>query len=236
MKKIIITGASSGLGRAAALYLDREGYSCTLIGRNRKSLEYVSERTDNSTIIEFDLVKDDYSVLLDELKQIGKFSGMVYCAGVQKNKPFQFFKESDYNEIFDVNVRALIRITNLYLSKSVIDYPNSIVFISSITAIRGYPTQSIYSASKGAVLSFARSLVSEYKKRDIRFNCILPGLFNTPMSRSIIESMKKAGKGNLPDMGEPEEFAPLVEFLLSKRSRHINGSEITLDNGESAVK
>jgi len=238
-KNILITGASSGLGEATAIKVSEVGGRCFLLGTNKDRLEKVQKQCVNSEYIQFDLTEKDYSPVWQKAKTFGKFDGLVHCAGKKITKPLAMYKDEDFDLIFNTNVKSAFKLLNGYLKPSVSNTPNSVILVSSISAIEGFSANSIYSASKGALISFTKSLSSEYGKKGYRFNCLAPGVMDTPMSKELIESMKQVNNDSIAgteSIGKPNDFAFVAVFLLSELSKLIQCHTIKMNITKQNLK
>lgn len=237
-KNILVTGASSGIGRAIAIECSKMGANVIIIARNETRLNEtlsMMEASSNHKVIEADLSKvEDINILVDKLSI--KLDGIVHCAGFTITKPFQYFKDEDINGIMAVNFYAPLYLTRSLLKKKLINKDGSIVFISSIygVLVSAYGG-SIYSASKGAINGLMKGIALELASKSIRVNSINPGMINTDiLSSGIIteEQLKEdAKKYPLKRYGKPEEIAYGVIYLLSDASKWVTGSNLLIDGG-----
>lgn len=235
----IVTGASSGIGKAVALLLNKLGATVVGIGRNIERLqELQKEATTPSTMfIEQKELTEDIDGLPAYIKSLkekyGKFKGLVCCAGIIDDKPLQMIGEEDAKRVFDVNYFVPI-----FLAKGFTDKRNyvkenaSITFIASISAITGDKSQTIYGGSKAALIASAKTISHEVAGK-IRVNCISPGVVNTPMTDRAIEMYGHYQTlDNTPlGKGEPDDIASLVAFLASSKAKWITGQNYILEGG-----
>ncbi len=247
-KVIVITGASSGIGKICALECARTGSKLILIGRNLERLnEIQNEIYDQSKHIN----KDDYLIysidLLDDLKclsniiedgvsKLGKINGFIHAAGIEKTLPISALKDSDYEDIFKVNVISGFELAKIVSKKKYIADKASFVFISSITSVIGRSGVVAYSASKGALVSGAKSMALELANKKINVNCISPGTILTPMMVKYLESIPTAEKDKRKEgfplgLGDPLDVANTAIFLLSDASKWITGQNLIVDGG-----
>lgn len=240
-KTIVVTGASSGIGRSAAIACDNHGATLILIGRNKKRLKNTQSELSakNHKILIIDLT--DFEKLSLELKflldNITTINGIIHAAGISITIPFRVFSPNKLEEIFKINVTAAFQLTKLLHPK--INTNSSIVFISSIMANVGEKGKIMYSMTKGAISAGSRSLALEYASKKIRVNTVAPGIVNTPMTSNATyktnqELHSKTLESYPLGFGEPEDIANACVFLLSDASRWITGSEIIIDGGFSA--
>jgi NAD(P)-dependent dehydrogenase (short-subunit alcohol dehydrogenase family) len=241
-KTILITGASSGIGRATAISCDEQGANLILIGRDVERLTNTLNLLSNNShkILLVDLT--DFSALSTKLNsifnEIDVIDGIVNAAGITSTLPFRIFKPKKLEEIFKINVTSAFQLTKLLLPK-LNNKGTSIVFISSVMSNFGDKGKTMYSITKGGISAGARSLALEYASKKIRVNTIAPGIVNTPMiqnaSYKIDEKLYNKTIEKYPlGFGEAEDVANCCVFLLSDASRWITGSEIVIDGGFSA--
>lgn len=244
-KIIIITGASSGIGRQCAISCSNMGARVILLGRNSDRLnETLSDMNLPSRHLTFSIDLVDYENVQDTVNQIfdefGNINGLINCAGISTTLPFNMSKPEKMDEFFHANVHSAINLTRIVTKQSNIPKEGaSIVFISSVMGIAGENGKSLYSMTKGAIIAGARSLAIELAPKNIRVNCISPGVVETPMSKSAIysrneESLNKI-KGMHPlGLGRPEDVANACIYLLSDASRWVTGTNLIIDGGYTA--
>ena len=244
----LVTGASSGIGRATALHLNRLGAKVIASARNRSRLQRLKDEsaTPENIIIEInDLMEDipKLPVWAESLSQkYGRYKGLVYSAGLLGLAPLSLETYENMKSVFDLNYFAGINLIKGMTSKKVRAEHMSIVFISSTSSLRGTSGVASYSASKGAVNAAVRCLAREYGRYGVRINAILPGTLENAMpirsqefSHVDYEKFREQGKENfcLKGTGTGEDVAHLCAFLLSEKARWITGQNIIIDGGES---
>jgi NAD(P)-dependent dehydrogenase (short-subunit alcohol dehydrogenase family) len=235
-KTIFITGASSGIGRATAIECSKMGATVVATGRNQQRLEDTFNQLEgkNHLLVSSDLNNEESIELL--LSKLPVVDGIVHCAGMTKNVPFQFATRQNLDEIFNINFYAASEITRSALKSKKIKKNGSIVFISSISGIFcSAVASSIYSASKGAVNGLVKGMALDLASKSIRVNSINPGMIQTNLFASgaiteeqLTDDMKKYP---LKRYGKPEEVAYAVIYLLSDASSWITGSNLLIDGG-----
>ncbi|NCD09788.1 MAG: SDR family oxidoreductase [Negativicutes bacterium] len=243
-KRIIVSGASSGIGLACAQMIALSGGQVILVARDlnrlNSALKSLSGRGHVSLsldITDFDVIQ---SILADQAND-QRIDGLVCCAGVQQTLPLRSMSADRYAKMFKINVTASLEMARVVTRKRVFsETGGSIVFLSSIMGLCGKPGLAAYAASKGALISAAKSIAIELAPRKIRVNCISPGhILNTGMS-SEIESIlsderKKAIDMEYPlGLGQPKDVASSVVFFLSDAARWITGTNLIVDGGYSA--
>lgn len=237
MKKyILITGATSGIGKGVAQRLS-QNHSVILHGRKIEELEILSKELKGSLFWCYDLSQTDG--ISDSLKNfisqneivIEKF---VHCAGIDNNLPVKSLKSDVIEELMKVNFYSTVEITNTLLKRSVNQNQlNNILFISSISAIRGYKAKAAYSASKAALDAYMKVLSLEVAPK-IRINSILPGAVKTKMTEKSFENQEivKHFEEIYPlGIGKIEQIVDIVEFYMSDKASWVTGQQIIVDGG-----
>lgn len=241
-KKIIVTGASSGLGRAAAVKLSALNAKVCLIGRDEAKLKETLSlmKTKGHLMLSADL--KDFETYDDLFKKItgemGKLDGLVHFAGIYKVIPLKIMKVDSIKEMLDINLLAFFELLKHFTKKNnVHDEGASIVGISSVASLKGAPALSGYASSKAALDGAVRSLACELAPRKIRVNSIAPGYVETSLSGEQLppEAIDRIRNAHPLGAGDPEDVANLVAFLLSNEAKWITGSTITIDGGFSIV-
>lgn len=243
-KLVLVTGASSGIGRSCAIACSRQGARLALAGRNPQRLEETLSQLEGNdhAMYNADLRQPEEVLALasDVIARQGKVSGFIHSAGVEMTVPVSAMKAEGYRQLYDINVVAAFELVRqLSLRKNVPEGGASYVFISSIKALIGEPAQAAYSASKGALIAGMRSLAMELAPRSIRVNAISPGFVETPMVHDLFMSMDEAGKAEIIGrhplgLGKPEDVAQAALFLLSGMARWITGTNLVADGGYTA--
>lgn len=234
-KTILITGASSGIGRATAIECSRLGAKCVITGRNEERLLETYNQLENTghmrTIADLN-TEDGIDRLVAESPVL---DGLVNNAGIGVTKPIQFIKSSDLNDVFRINTFAPVLITKLLVKKKKIRKGGSIVFTSSIAAMTEGMGNSIYSMTKASVMSFAKSCALEFADKNIRVNSVHPGMVETKLIHggAISETDMEKDMQNYPlkRYGRPEEVAWSIIYLLSDASVWVTGTQSVIDGG-----
>ena len=234
-KTVLITGASSGIGRATAIECAKLGATCVLCGRNEQRLQETLQALEgaNHIVIAADLLSEEGIQAI--ANQAPKLDGVVCNAGINMMAPIYFLKSEEINTVFQTNVVAPMNLMNALLRKKCINNQASLVFISSMDAVNPDAGSSAYAASKAALTSFMRSCAKELAPRKIRSNAIQPGLVETGMMHNGYVSEEDLEKNKqhylLKRFAQPEEIAWSVVYLLSDASSFMTGSIITIDGG-----
>ena len=229
-KTVLVTGASSGIGRATAIECSRLGATVVTTGRDEARLdETMAALTgDGHVSILADLTKaEDVTKLVSELPQI---DGFVCNAGITRRRPVSYVKEEELREVFETNTFAAFTLTKALMKAKKMNRGGSMVFLSSMAARQVTSGNAMYAASKAAVESFARSCAQEFAPMQIRANAILPGMVETPLSKqgALSAEMIERDKQNylLKRYGKPEEIAWAVIYLLSDASAWTSGTSM----------
>ena len=238
-KKILITGASSGIGKAITIECSKMEASVIITGRNLQRLEQTlslmdKEGSGHQMIISDLSLESSVTELVSTINV--NLDGIVHCAGFTIPKPFKFYDKEDLDSMMSVNFNAPFWLTQTLLKKKKISKGASIVFISSISGVWvSYMAGSLYSATKGAINGVAKGLALELASKNIRVNCVNPGMINTAILDSGVisdEQLKEdAQKYPLKRYGKPEEVAYGVIYLLSDASSWTTGSNLLIDGG-----
>jgi len=235
-KKILVTGASSGIGKAIAIECSKMGAEVIITGRNEGRLAETYELLEgrHPAYIVADLTKEeDIERLVAGTENL---NGLVNCAGLTISKPFKFLQESDIETVMMVNFNAPLLLTQRLVKKKKLEKGASVVFISSISGTKvSAIAESIYSASKGAVNGLCKGLALELAPQQIRVNTINPGIIETSIfsDGAITEEQLQQNMAKYPlkRYGKPEEVAYAVVYLLSGASSWVTGSNLLIDGG-----
>lgn len=235
-RKILVTGASSGIGREVSILLSKLGASVVLCGRNQDRLcETISlmENPEKHRSYSFDIsdFQQCEEVFQDVVWDGYKLNGMVHCAGVAKAIPLRVMKYKDILEMFETNYMSFMKLTQLYAKKKYSD-GGSIVAVSAANAHYPQKCMSIYAASKAALEASVKSLAIELTAQNVRINCVIPGAIDTSMMSEMSESERKlVGDKQLLGVGKPEDVANMIAFLLSDASSFVTGRSMYVDGG-----
>lgn len=237
-KTILVTGASSGIGRGTAIECSKLGATVVLNGRNTDRLnETLSEMAgDGHYILDGDLTSEqELNKIVDQMPSL---DGVVHCAGISQIKMVKFMDKASLENVFHVNFFGPIILNSALLKKRKVKKGGSIVFISSISGV--YASQigeAGYGATKAALSGYTKSAAIELAAQKTRVNCIHPGVVESPLlqvsndtfTEDDLEALKK--KYPLRRFGKPEDVARCAVYLLSDASSWMTGSNLLLDGG-----
>lgn len=237
-KTVLITGASSGIGRACAIQCARMGASLVLTGRSIERLQETKELCGKETISIRLFAGDlsDNEFCLDLSEAVGKLDGIVLCAGQVSTSPVSFTSPLKIQKLIDSNLLTATNIVQSFLKKKAINKGGAVVAITSVLGIDAFMNgNAAYGLSKAALESWMKYCALEFAHKDIRFNTIRPGGIDTPMADlstlSTEQIMEDKGSYPMKRYGRPEEIAAIAGFLLSNAASFVTGAEIIADGG-----
>lgn len=235
-KTILVTGAASGMGKATAI-------SCSKMGANVIAVDY-NEECLNKTFSELDKGQHQRYVLdlADEttwnelISNCPILDGLANCAGIANMNPFSFISRNEMDKVMNVNFYGPILLIRALIKAKKIVKGGSIVLVASVDGPKiVHPGNSVYSASKSALVGMARNMAIDLAPKSIRVNCILPGTTDTPLIRTsnvTEEELQQTSKTfPLKRFGTPEDMANGIIYLLSSASSFVTGSNLVIDGG-----
>lgn len=241
---VVVTGASSGIGRAVAVELARRGARLVLLGRDVDRLQATAGALGGgaSEVVSLDLREPARlpSALEPVVARCGRFYGLCHCAGVVETVPLNGLKLDRLRSLFEVNVLAGLELARLVSRRDwLTENEGSLLFVASIYAAVGMPGQIGYSATKGALVSAARAMAMELARRRVRVNTISPGMVHTPLADEALRRLDPARVQQLESLhplgpGTPEDVARAAVFLLAPENRWLTGVDFVLDGGYTA--
>ena len=233
-KTVLITGASSGIGRSTAIECSKLGASVIITARNKERLEDTMGQMEgkNNKMILADLSSnEDIDSLVAQLPEI---DGLVNNAGFTKMRPILQINEQVFKDIMRVNTFAPIMLTQKIVKKKKLIL-GSIVFTSSMAALKSSAANSMYGCSKAAISNFVRNAAHEFASKQIRVNAVCPSMVETEIMKDnmLSEEQVSASKASYPlgRWGKPEEIASAAVFLLSEGAAYITRQVIEIDGG-----
>ena len=233
MKRVLITGASGGIGSAMAEEFDREGYELVLhCHKNIEKLNDLKERLSNEPV----LVSGDLSTeegVNSVIEQVGDIDVLINNAGITRDGLLLTMKPESFDAVIAANLRSVYLMSRAVLRGMTKRRWGRIINLSSVSGIYGNAGQTNYAASKAGIIGFSKSLAKEVASRNVTVNCIAPGMIETEMTATIPEKAKGALLSEIPmkRMGRPEEIAYIASFLASEKASYITGSVIEADGG-----
>lgn len=237
-KTVLITGASSGIGKATAILASQMGATVIACGRDIGKLQVTMsllKPSQNHQFIVADL--SDTNHLTDFVKKCPNVDGVVHCAGIVKPVPVKFIQPKHIEEMFSINYNSVVLINSYLLQQKKINNAASIVLISTISTQHSYFGGALYISSKGALEAYARSLGLELVNKKIRVNTISPAMVKTEIYENTLKSTlneahSKKYESTYPlGIGEPIDIANSIVFLLSNASKWITGTVLKMDGG-----
>lgn len=235
--RIIVTGASSGIGRACARLLASRGYATVLAGRDAARLEETLSQTPGAESFTGDLSSPDVcEALVEKSCRGGEVTGFVHAAGICRICPAGMVDERFMNESMRINCYAFQWVMGGLLRRKAVNEGFSAVALSSVSSSSGWPGGGAYAASKGALSALVRSMAVELAPLGARVNAVSPSNVVTPLLGRITamkppERIKELEKRQPLGFGKPEDVAAAVAFLVSPESRFITGADVPVDGG-----
>ena len=234
-KTILVTGASSGIGRGIAIACSKMGATVIINGRNEQRLAETMTEMQGEENLSLAADLSDRNSLTGMVSRLPKLDGIVHCAGIGQRVLCKQLQEADLDTMMDVNFKAPVMLQTEILKQKKINKGASIVFIASIASDSPSIGNAVYSASKGAIISYANCLALELAPRLIRVNCILPAMIWTDLilKGGITEEELKEDEKKYPlkRYGKPEDIANLSIYLLSNAAAWMTGSSIKITGG-----
>ncbi len=242
-KKYLVTGASSGIGRATAILISQLGGTVVCIGRNEETLAKTLsqlEPAEGHRYFVYDLINiEGITQLLTDVVSFDnrKLNGLVHCAGISTTWPLRTISYGKMDDVMRINFYSFIELVKGFSGKKISEGGN-IVGISSVASVTGGEKgQTLYAASKAAMEAAVYCLAQELSSKGIRINTIRPSLINTPMTDNFKndnvsdDAFLKSLSKQLLGIGEPEDIAKMAVFLLSDASKFITGRSYFVDGG-----
>ena len=240
-KRIIVTGASSGIGMETAILCSKLGAKLILISRNNNKLEHVISLLEGNghTYYPFDLNNlDDIEALIKKIvSDVGEIDGFVHSAGIGSTRPIKSLKPQFLSEVMSINYFSFIELIRCITKKNHFSEGLSIVGVSSISSQQGNKAKTAYCASKAAMDASVRCLAKELSEKKIRVNTVNPALIKTDIYQQFLnnsgdsDDAKAILARQYLGLGEPLDVANMIAFLLSNAAKFITGSSVNIDGG-----
>ena len=234
-KKILITGASGGIGNSLVAKFDNLGAKIIASGTNEEKLDNLKKKFPKIQIEKFRL--DEHNKIEEFVNKIDKkiegLDILVNNAGITLDNLSIRLTEENWKKVLDINLTSTFLMCKYAIKKMLKKKYGKIVNITSIVGHTGNLGQSNYAASKAGIIAFSKSLAIEYAKKNININCVSPGFIKTEMTDKINEEFKKQLINKIPsgDLGSGEDVSNCVAFLASDMSRYINGETVHVNGG-----
>jgi NAD(P)-dependent dehydrogenase (short-subunit alcohol dehydrogenase family) len=240
---VLVSGASSGIGRSATLCLTQEGWHVIGIGRDHGRLQEVAAEAQGDCDIEmcnFDSLESIPELVTTVKKKYGRIDALLNCAGQHILSPLQLTDDDDLVRLITVNTLAPIALLRELLKMQAINDGSAIIYVGSAAARKGTPGAAIYTATKGAIAAFSRSMAIELASRKITVNCIEPGIVDTPLTSAMLARLPQHSRDAITaqhplGLGDTQSIARLCSYILSTDGRWITGTQIPIDGGFSAA-
>ncbi len=235
-KKIIITGATGGIGNSIVKKLSESGAKILATGTRLEKLEELKSKFKNTDILKFDISKGEEieEFIENATKQLGGgLDCLINNAGITQDNLAIRMNIDEWKKVIDINLTSTFLLSKFAIKKMLKNKYGKIINITSVVGHTGNLGQVNYTASKAGIVAMAKSLAIEYAKKNININCISPGFIKTEMTDKIDDKFKEAIISKIPSsrLGKPEDVANAVLFLASDQSNYINGETIHVNGG-----
>ena len=234
-KKVLITGATGGIGNCLVEKFNQLGSSIVATGTNEVKLNELKKKYPNILIEKFKLDEHDKieNFIEDISKKLGGLDILVNNAGITLDNLSIRLTENNWKKVLDINLTSSFLMCKYAIKKMLKNKYGRIINITSIVGHTGNLGQANYAASKAGIVAFSKSLAIEYAKKNINVNCVSPGFIKTDMTEKINEEFKKTLISKIPsgDLGTGEDVSNCVAFLASDMAKYINGETIHVNGG-----
>ena len=234
-KKIIVTGASGGIGNSIVEKLNECGANILASGTRVEKLEELKDKFKNVKILKFDISQNEKieEFIENASKELGGLDCIVNNAGITQDNLAIRMNLEEWKKVVDLNLTSTFLMSKFAVKKMLKNKKGKIINITSVVGHTGNLGQANYTASKAGVIAMSKSLAIEYAKKNINVNCISPGFIKTAMTDKIDEKFKEAIISKIPSarLGEPQDIANAVIFLASGQSDYINGETLHVNGG-----
>ena len=234
-KKIIVTGASGGIGNSIVEKLNDCGADILASGTREEKLEELKNKFKNVKILKFDISQNEKieEFIENASKELGGLDCIVNNAGITQDNLAIRMNLEEWKKVVDLNLTSTFLMSKFAVKKMLKNKKGKIINITSVVGHTGNLGQANYTASKAGVIAMSKSLAIEYAKKNINVNCISPGFIKTAMTDKIDEKFKEVIISKIPSarLGEPKDIANAVIFLASSQSDYINGETLHVNGG-----
>ena len=235
-KNIIITGASGGIGNSIVKNLYDQGANILASGTRLEKLEELKKKFEKIKISKFDISQSDKieEFIENATKELGgSLDCIVNNAGITQDNLAIRMSLEEWQKVIDINLTSTFLMSKFSIKKMLKNKSGKIVNITSVVGHTGNLGQSNYTASKAGIIAMSKSLAIEYAKKNINVNCISPGFIKTTMTDKIDDKFKEIIVSKIPSgrLGEPDDIANAVLFLVSDQSNYINGETLHVNGG-----
>ena len=235
-KKIIITGATGGIGNSIVKKLSESGAKILATGTRLEKLEELKSKFKNTDILKFDISKGEEieEFIENATKKLGGgLDCLINNAGITQDNLAIRMNIDEWKKVININLTSTFLLSKFAVKKMLKNKYGKIINITSVVGHTGNLGQANYTASKAGIVAMSKSLAIEYAKKNINVNCISPGFIKTEMTDKIDEKFKETIISKIPSsrLGEPEDVANAVLFLASDQSNYINGETIHVNGG-----
>ena len=235
-KKVLLTGASGGLGKAIAIELAKNGADICLTGRNQIELEDLQKTIGGKT----EIVLSDLSnsIGITDLantaqEKMGQIDILINNAGITRDNLFMRMSDDDWNDVMNINLNSIFKLTKLLIKGMIKRRFGRIINITSVIGVAGGAGQSNYSASKAGIIALSKSLAQEVGSRSVTVNSIAPGFIETNMTAGLNDDRKEQilESISMGRLGKPEDISGAVCFLASDKASYITGQTLHINGG-----
>ena len=235
-KKVLLTGASGGLGKAIAIELAKNGADVCLTGRNQIELEDLQKTIGGKT----EIVLSDLSnsIGITDLantaqEKMGQIDILINNAGITRDNLLMRMSDDEWNDVININLNSIFKLSKLLIKGMIKRRFGRIINITSVIGVAGGAGQSNYSASKAGIIAFSKSLAQEVGSRSVTVNSIAPVFIETNMTAGLKDDRKKQilGSISIGRLGKPEDISGAVCFLASDKASYITGQTLHINGG-----